>query len=101
MYAIFQTGGKQYKVEEGDLLDVELLEGEGPLAFKEVLFINKAGKIKIGAPHVKGALVLAERCGTIKGEKKIAFKYKRSHNYRRKVGHRQKHSRIKITGIKG
>jgi len=100
-YAIIQTGGKQYRVSAGDVIDVELLNDlEGTLVeFKEVLFINDGKIVKLGNPTIGTAVVKAELLGESKGPKEIAFKYKRRKNYRRTVGHRQKYSRVKITEI--
>jgi len=97
-YAIIETGGKQYRVKEGDELDVELLKTESPFKF-DVLLVNDGKAPQVGAPHVKGCSVHAELVGEAKGPKVIAFKYKRCKNYRRTVGHRQRYSRIKITKI--
>lgn len=100
MYAIIQTGGKQYRVEKGDVLEVELLGAEsGAIEFKEVLMFNDGEKAHIGVPYVPKVLVKGEIIGNIKGPKVISFKYKRRKNYRRKVGHRQKYSAVKITDI--
>ena len=100
MYAIIETGGKQYRVEEGDIIDVELLESEkgGNVEFKEVLFLNDDSQAHVGTPHLK-CIVKGEVIGAIKGPKVIAFKYKKRKNYRRKIGHRQPYSRVKITAI--
>ncbi len=102
MYAIIETGGKQYRVEAGDVIDVELLgEDSGSnIEFKNVLFFHTGEAAKVGAPHVKGCVVLGQLLQEIKGPKVLSFKYKRRKNYRRKVGHRQKYSRVKITEIK-
>jgi large subunit ribosomal protein L21 len=100
MYAIIQTGGKQYRVEKGDVIEVELLgQDTGAVEFKEVLFCNNDGAVEIGAPHLEKCRVKGEILGETKGPKVIAFKYKRRKSYRRKVGHRQKYSRVKITDI--
>ena len=99
MYAIIETGGKQYRVQEGDELDVELLNTEGSVTFDKVLFFNDGKAPHIGQPYVAHCQVHAEILGTEKGPKVIAFKYKRRKNYRRTVGHRQKYSRVKITKI--
>ena|SRR5579872_1967803 len=98
-YAIIETGGKQYRVEEGDEIDVELLDAEKEVKFDKVLFIHDGHAPKVGLPHVKNWAVHAEIIGLTKGPKVIAFKYKKCKNYRRTVGHRQKYSRIKITKI--
>jgi large subunit ribosomal protein L21 len=101
MYAIIESGGKQYRVEKGDVIDVELLEAEGDkkVAFKQVLFLNTGEHSKIGAPHLPNVTVHAELVEEVKGPKVIAFKYKRRKPIRRKVGHRQRYARVKITEI--
>ena len=100
MYAIIETGGKQYRVEEGDELDVELLNDvEANFKFDKVLFVHDGQAPKIGKPYLSDCSVHAEIVGQTKGPKVIAFKYKRCKNYRRLVGHRQKYSRVKITKI--
>ena len=103
MYAIIETGGKQFRVETGDIIDVELLEEteDGKIEFKNVLFLSKDSQIQVGAPCIANSLVKAEIQGMVKGEKVIAFKYKRRKGIRRKVGHRQKYSRVKIIEIVG
>jgi large subunit ribosomal protein L21 len=99
MYAIIETGGKQYRVEEGDELDVELLGSEGEFKFDNVLLVHDGKTPKIGLPYLDKCAVHAEVIGISKGPKVIAFKYKRCKNYRRTVGHRQKYSRVKIKKI--
>lgn len=99
MYAIIETGGKQYRVEEGDELDVELLGTDGQIKFDKVLLVHDGNAPKIGQPHLPQCSVHAEVIGMTKGPKVIAFKYKKCKNYRRTVGHRQKYSRVKITKI--
>lgn len=99
MYAIIETGGKQFRVEEGDIIDVELLEEESNVKFDKVLFFHNGTKSHADQKHLKGCFVQAEVLGVSKGPKVIAFKYKRCKNYRRTVGHRQKYSRVKITKI--
>lgn len=101
MYAIIYSGGKQYPVKEGDVIDVDLLHKEdgSQIEFQEVLFFNDGKKCEVGAPHIEKCIVKAELIGEIKGPKVIAFKYKRRKSCHRKVGHRQRYSRVKITGI--
>ena len=101
MYAIIETGGKQYKVETGDIIDVELLETpiKEKVEFKNILLINSAGTVTIGAPHLTKSLVKGECLEEVKGPKEIAFKYKQRKPYRRTVGHRQRYTRVKITEI--
>ncbi len=99
MYAIIETGGKQYRVEKGDVIDVELLDIEGDkIEFKNVLFLNN-GSATVGLPHVAGCVVVGELLQEVRGPKVVNFKYKKRHNYRRKVGHRQNYLRVKITEI--
>ena len=99
MYAIIETGGKQYRVEEGDEIDVELLQADKEVQFDKVLLIHDGTSPKLGLPHLPNCVVHAEILGLTKGPKVIAFKYKRCKNFRRTVGHRQKYSRVKIKKI--
>lgn len=102
MKAVIKTGGKQYLVSEGDVLEIEkIADKSGKVVFDEVLLVtNEDGKeLKIGNPLIKGAKVEAEVMEQGKAAKVIAFKMKRRKNYRRKVGHRQQFTRIKITKI--
>lgn len=103
MYAIIETGGKQYRVEKGDVIDVELLDAQAgeTVEFKNVLFVNNAGDVKVGTPNVAQSVVQGELLQEVKGPKVIAFKYKQRKPFRRKVGHRQKYARVKITEIIG
>ncbi len=100
MYAIIETGGKQYRVEKGDVIDVELIDAQNAgdkVEFKNVLFLNTGNAVKIGSPHIAKSVVQAEFVQAARGPKVIAFKYKRRKPIRRKVGHRQHYSRVKIT----
>jgi large subunit ribosomal protein L21 len=101
MYAIIETGGKQYRVEKGDIIDVELLEVEegSAIEFTNVLFINNGTTATIGSPHVISSHVKGELIAHVRGPKEIAFKYKRRKGIRRKIGHRQDYARVKITDI--
>ena len=101
-YAIIRTGSKQYRVSEGDVIDIELLEGEkgSKVQLKDVLFLMNEKGAKAGAPLVSGAVVHAEVVDQVRGPKVLAYKYKqRKRSTRRKVGHRQNYTRIKITGV--
>lgn len=99
MYAIFQSGSKQYRVEEGDVVDVELLDSaENTHTFNEVLFVHSDTPL-VGAPLVDGWIVHTEVVGTSKGPKTISFKRKRRKNCRKKIGHRQHYTRVKVTAI--
>jgi large subunit ribosomal protein L21 len=101
MYAIVETGGKQYKVQEGDVLYVEKLPApEGStVRFDKVLFVNKDGEIKTGTPWVDGASVSGTVVKHGKQKKIIVFKYKAKKNYRRKQGHRQPYTKVQIDKI--
>lgn len=98
MYAVIETGGKQYKVQEGDVIQVERLNDDAS-KFDKVLAIG-GEEPKFGAPLVDGASVSYELLGESKAKKIIVFKMKRRKSYRRKQGHRQIYSTVKITGIK-
>ena len=103
MYAVIKTGGKQYRVQAGDLLVVEKLDGEpgADVAFGEVLMIGDGAEVTLGAPLVEGATVSATLIETRKGEKIKVFKKIRRQGYRRTRGHRQTHSVLRVTGITG
>ena len=98
MFAIIKTGGKQYRVKKDDVILVEKLEGKAgdKVAFDEVLAVSD----KVGTPTVKGASVAAEIVKQARGEKVIVFKKRRRQGYKRKNGHRQELSVVKITDIK-
>jgi large subunit ribosomal protein L21 len=102
MYAVIKTGGKQYRVTEGQKLRVERLPGNPgeAIKFQEVLLIG-GDSLKIGQPIVVGASVSAEIVDHARGAKIIVFKFRRRKNYRRKNGHRQPYTELKITGIQG
>lgn len=99
MFAIIETGGKQYKVSQGDVIEVELLEAKRHITFDKVLLLSDNGKTEVGAPYVKGAKVAAKVLGTGKDPKVITFKYKNKTNYHRTIGHRQPYSRLEIEKI--
>ena len=101
MYAIVKTGGKQYKVAENDIIDVEKIAARAgeTVTLSQVLLVAGDGEPKLGAPLVKGASVTAEVVDQFKGDKVLIFKKKRRHNYRRKKGHRQQLTRLRVTGI--
>ncbi len=102
MYAVIQTGGKQYRVAEGDVLRVELLEKEPKQAvsFDKVLLLENGDSITVGQPTVKGASVEAEVIRHDRAKKVIIFKKKRTTTYQRTQGHRQGFTEIRIKGIK-
>lgn len=103
MYAVIKTGGKQYRVAQNDLLTIERLEGEpgASIEFSDVLMVGEGDSVKVGAPFVDGAKVTAELVDQARGPKVIAFKKRRRQNSRRKKGHRQQLSLVRITGITG
>jgi large subunit ribosomal protein L21 len=100
MYAIIESGGKQYKIEKGDIIEVELLKGDKKVQFKKVLLLNDGSKIEVGSPYLEDKVVEGEILEEVKGKKGIAFKYKRRKNYHKTVGFRQRYSKVKITEIK-
>ncbi|WP_413207488.1 50S ribosomal protein L21 [Rhodospirillum sp. A1_3_36] len=99
MFAVIKTGGKQYKVAENDVIDIEKLEAEegATVEFDSVLAVGD----QIGAPLVEGAKVTGQVIAQFRDKKVIIFKKKRRQNYRRKAGHRQSLTKIRITGIAG
>ncbi len=101
MYAVIRTGGKQYKVAADDVLDIERISGEAgdAVEFDQVLMVSGDGAPQIGAPTVKGASVKAELVEHLRGEKIIIFKKKRRTTYRRKQGHRQELTKVRIKEI--
>ena len=102
MYAVIETGGKQYRVAPGDTVEIELLEAEAgkPVTFDRVLLVANDGKCSVGSPTVSAATVVGDVVEHFRGEKKIAFKMKRRKGYHRTVGHRQELTRVKISEIK-
>ncbi|MEE9272977.1 MAG: 50S ribosomal protein L21 [Robiginitomaculum sp.] len=103
MFAVIKTGGKQYKVTKDDIIIVEKLDVEEgkKVTFDDVLLCGLDKDVKIGAPNVKGASVTGEVVEQRKGQKVLVFKKKRRQNYRRKKGHRQHETVVKITAVKG
>ena len=101
MYAVIATGGKQYRVQEGETIEVEKLGAEAgaTVTFDEVLLVSDGAKVQVGTPVVAGAKVTAQVVANTKGEKLLIYKYRRRKGYRRKTGHRQLHTAVKITGI--
>ncbi|EDS77761.1 50S ribosomal protein L21 [Clostridium novyi A str. 4552] len=101
MYAVVQTGGKQYRVQEGDVLFVEKLNAEidSNVELTEVLAVNKDGKLVVGAPVVEGAKVVAKVLKQGKAKKVVVFKYKPKKDSRKKNGHRQPYTKLQIERI--
>jgi large subunit ribosomal protein L21 len=102
MYAVLETGSKQYRVSTGDTLQIERLAVEAgkPFIFDRVLLVNADGKVTVGAPTVTGATVVADVVEHIRGEKKLTFKMKRRKGYHKSIGHRQELTVVKVTEIK-
>lgn len=99
-YAVIESGAKQYRVSPGDVIDIELVEASGKYDFDKVLLTAKDEDVKFGTPYLSGAKVTAEVLDPmIKDEKVVIFKYKNKTNYRKKTGHRQKYTRVKIEEI--
>ena len=100
MYAVIATGGKQYRVSEGDVIYVEKIDAQADEAVSfDALMVGGDGEVKVGAPVVAGVKVEGKVLGQVKGEKIIVFKYKSKKNYRRKQGHRQPYTKVEITKI--
>ena len=101
MYAVLETGSKQYRVAAGDTLEIERLETEAgkPFTFDRVLLVNNDGKLSVGTPTVDGAKVVANVVAHKRGEKKLTFKMKRRKGYHKTIGHRQELTIVKITEI--
>lgn len=102
MYAIIKTGGKQYRVQQDDVIEIEKLnieDGAKDVAFNDVLAVNKDGELTVGTPVVENAVVKGEILEVAKAPKVIIYKYKSKKDYRRKQGHRQPFMKVKITAI--
>jgi len=101
MYAVIETGGKQYKVQEGDVVFVEKLEAEdgAVVTFDKVLAVSDEGKLTFGKPMIENASVSAKVLGQGKGKKVIVFKFKPKKGYRKKTGHRQPYTKVQIEKI--
>lgn len=103
MYAIIETGGKQYRVQNGDKIAVEKLgiEDGQKVIFDKVLVVGEGSDVKVGAPYIDGATVEGSVIETGKGKKVVIFKYKAKKDYRKKQGHRQPYTLVEITSIAG
>ena len=101
MYAIIETGGKQYKVEAGDTLFIEKIDAEADseFTFDKVVAVCGEDGIKVGAPYVDGATVTAKAIKNGKGKKIVVFTYKAKKNAKRKMGHRQPYTKVEITSV--
>lgn len=103
MYAVIETGGKQYRVQEGDVITVEKLDAAAGDAVKldKVLILSDGDTVKVGTPYLEGAAVAASVVENGKGKKVIIFKYKSKKDYRKKQGHRQPYTMLKIESLDG
>ena len=103
MYAIIRDRGMQYRVEEGQIVEVALLDAQpgSQVELGEVLLIGGGERAQVGSPLIAGAKVLAKVLGDVKGDKIVVFKYKNKKRYRRRTGHRQQYTRIAISQIVG
>ena len=101
MYAVIKTGGKQYRVQQGDVIFVEKLDAQADEAvtFDEVLFVGDGDQTRIGTPVVEGAKVEGKVVAQVKGRKIVVYKYKAKKNERKKQGHRQPYTKVEITAI--
>ena len=101
MYAIIETGGKQYRVEQGDVVFIEKLDvnTDDVVTFDKVIVIGDEGKTKIGAPYIKGATVTAKVLKNSKAKKITVFTYKPKKDSKRKIGHRQPYTKVQIDAI--
>lgn len=101
MYAIVESGGKQYKVTAGQIVDVDLLPAApgATVELDRVLMVAGEGEVRLGSPTLGGAKVVAQVVGEVKGEKIIVFRYKPKTRYRRKTGHRQRYTRLAVQRI--
>jgi large subunit ribosomal protein L21 len=103
MFAVIETGGKQYSVSPGDIIRVESLSGvedDGPVSFGSVLLISDGDSVRIGSPFVDGASVSGKIVSIGRDKKKIVFKYHSKTRYRKKKGHRQGYTEVEIGEIK-
>ena len=99
MYAIIATGGKQYRVSEGDTIYIEKLDNEvGDVVSFPVMMLS-GETVEVGSPYIEGATVTGKVVAQVKGEKIMILKYKSKKNYRRKAGHRQPFTQVEITGV--
>jgi large subunit ribosomal protein L21 len=101
MYAVVKSGGKEYRVSKGDLIQVEKLDGKvgDQVAFKEVLMVSDEGQTQFGAPHLTQAVVTGKIVETAQGRKVRSYKMKRRKNYRRMKGHRQTYTSLRVEDI--
>jgi large subunit ribosomal protein L21 len=103
MYAVFKTGGKQYRASQGDRLRIEKLDAEvgDSIEFDQILLVGEGSDIKVGAPLVDGGRIAAKVTAQGRGKKVEVIKFKRRKNYKRHHGHRQSYTEVEITSISG
>ena len=102
MYAVIKTGGKQYRVQQGDVIYVEKLDAQaGDAVTFDVLMVGEDGNVTIGTPIVSGAKVEGKVLSQVKSAKVVVYKYKAKKNERRKQGHRQPYTKVEITAVNG
>ncbi len=103
MFAVIKTGGKQYRVSEGDTLRIETVDGAAgdAIEFDQVLMVGEGDDVKIGTPLVDGGKVTAKVKGTGRGDKIEIIKFKRRKHHMKRMGHRQNYTEVEITGISG
>lgn len=103
MYAVIQTGGKQYRVQQGDVIYVEKINAQADetVTFEKVLLVGEGESVKVGTPAVEGAKVEGKVLAQVKGQKIVVYKYKAKKNERKKQGHRQPYTKVEITAING
>lgn len=101
MYAVIETGGKQYKVAKNDVILINTINAKdgGETRISKVLLLHEGNTIHVGNPHVKGAHVVCEVLGHVRGDKVVAFKYKKRKSEKKKIGHRQELLRLKVKDI--
>ena len=101
MYAVIKTGGKQYRVQQGDVIYIEKLDSQAgdTVSFDEVLLVNKDEATTIGTPTVAGAKVVGKVLSQVKSQKIVVYKYKSKKNERKKQGHRQPYTKVEITAV--
>ena len=102
MFAVFESGGKQHRVQEGDVVRLEKLEAEAGAAitFDQVMMVGEGAEVAVGQPYVAGSAVEAEIVEHGRGDKVEIIKFKRRKNYHRKRGHRQAYTEVRITSVK-
>lgn len=101
MYAVIETGGKQYKVAKNDVVVVEKLKAKpgGEVKLSKILLVKDGNSIQVGEPYLKGAHVICEALGQVRGDKVIAYKYKKRKSEKKKIGHRQDLTKLKVKEI--